>query len=241
MANKRAISALSGLFLLLLTWLTQLSFALLLLLSTSLWKGRTKVNYLLVWLMAEWRESSDKWPCLLGKLSEVTFDGAIGFCQEQPGVPKVLVALMVSSCQKKWNGSEGGRASKRSVLGMEKWDSSWGAPEVLDSDLIRELVREIQELSFVLKVLFLCLKWSWQWNLNQAEALALQGSFLNAYAGTGNIPLMFFCLKKHSGGSTFCRRWWQQVSAFDTWASLDPVQNPPVQQRFVSGCRFFGI
>lgn len=78
------------------------------------------MNYLLVWLMAEWRESSDKWPCLLGKLSEVTFDGAIGFCQEQPGVPKVLVALMVSSCQKKWNGSEGGRASKRSVLGMEK-------------------------------------------------------------------------------------------------------------------------
>lgn len=131
MANKRAISALSGLFLLLLTWLTQLSFALLLLLSTSLWKGRTKANYLLVWLMAEWRESSDKWPCLLGKLSEVTFDGAIGFCQEQPGVPKVLVALMVSSCQKKWNGSEGGRASKRSVLGMEKWDSSWGASEVL--------------------------------------------------------------------------------------------------------------
>lgn len=43
-----------------------------------------------------------------------------GFCQEQLGVSEVLVALMVSSCQMKWIGS----ASKGSVLGTQKWDSS---------------------------------------------------------------------------------------------------------------------
>lgn len=235
MANKRAISALPGLFLLLLTWLTQLSFTLLLLLSTSLWKGRTKAKYLLLWLMAEWRESSDKWLCLLEKLSEVTFDGAIRFCQEQPGVPKVLVALMVSSCQKKGNGSEGGRASKGSVLGMEKWDSSWGAPEVLPLWPHKRISERdsgafLWTQSFVsLSKVILTVKPKPRRSIGTARKLS------ECLCRDWKYFLYF------SGGSTFCRRWWQQVSAFDTWTSLDPVQNPLVQQRFVSGCRFFGI
>lgn len=65
-------------------------------------------------MAGQW-ESSDKWLCLLGKLSGVTSDGAVGFYQEQFVVSKVLVALMV-----KWNGRERGRPSKGSGLGTEK-------------------------------------------------------------------------------------------------------------------------
>lgn len=111
-----------------LLFLTQLSPELLLELATSLWKKRTKANCLLFWLMS--------WSVTNGCVYWEAFIFCIWwccqmFCQEWLRVSKVLVELMVSNCQIKWNVSEWGSTSKWSFLGIERWDSSWGAPEVL--------------------------------------------------------------------------------------------------------------
>lgn len=220
MTNTCASSALSWLLLLFLTWLTQSTLPLSFLLNFSL-KGRSQ-SKMLAALADGWSEGGQWWVAVFaGKafmsyiwwwywvLSRATwsFKGAGGTDGQ----------WLSNEMEWQW-----GRQSFKGVCpGHGGMRLHWGAPGVpplWPPEIITEkdsgaspCVQSFVSLSKVILIV----------KPKPSRSIGTGRRFLNAYAGTGNTSLMFFCLKKHSGGSSFCRWWWQWVSAFDTWASLD--------------------